>query len=195
LFMSRLAVRAGAAGIYHRSHRGKVAGLEFRDAVANTGDAAHDFVTRHARINCVVPFAMRRRTDKLQTQRCDRCARCRPDHAGRSARLRSFKVLFVCTSNIGSQHPLRPTRLPFTTLERAVISELHKFFRPELIGRFDEKIVFKPLSPDTQREIGRLVISEELDRLRQQGFDLSISDGAFEFLVGAAFTKHSERGP
>jgi ATP-dependent Clp protease ATP-binding subunit ClpC len=91
--------------------------------------------------------------------------------------------LYINTSNIGSQQLLRPTRLPFTTLERAVISELHKFFRPELIGRFDEKIVFKPLSPDTQREIGRLVISEELDRLRQQGFDLSMSDAAFEFLV------------
>ena len=89
----------------------------------------------------------------------------------------------VCTSNIGSQQLLRPTRLPFTTLERAVVSELHRFFRPELIGRFDEKIVFKPLSPDTQREIGRLVISEELDRLRQQGFDLSVADVAFEFLV------------
>jgi len=47
----------------------------------------------------------------------------------------------VCTSNIGSQHLLRPTRLPLATLERAVISELHRFFRPELIGRFDEKIV------------------------------------------------------
>ena len=89
----------------------------------------------------------------------------------------------VCTSNIGSQQLLRPTRLPFTTLERAVISELHRFFRPELIGRFDEKIVFKPLSADTQREIGRLAISEELDRLRQQGFELSVSDVAFEFLV------------
>jgi ATP-dependent Clp protease ATP-binding subunit ClpA len=41
-------------------------------------------------------------------------------------------------------------------LERAVISELHKFFRPELVGRFDEKIVFNPLSPDTQREIGQI---------------------------------------
>ena len=89
----------------------------------------------------------------------------------------------VCTSNIGSQQLLRPTRLPFTTLERAVVSELHRFFRPELIGRFDEKIVFKPLSPDTQRQIGRLAISEELDRLRQQGFDLCVSDLAFEFLV------------
>jgi len=58
-----------------------------------------------------------------------------------------------CTSNIGSQQLLRPTRLPLTTLERAVISELHKFFRPELIGRFYEKLVFKPLSPDTEREI------------------------------------------
>jgi len=89
----------------------------------------------------------------------------------------------VCTSNIGSQQLLRPTRLPFATLERAVVSELHRFFRPELIGRFDEKIVFKPLSPDTQREIGRLAISEELARFRQQGFDLAVSESAFEFLV------------
>jgi len=89
----------------------------------------------------------------------------------------------VCTSNIGSQRLLRPTRLPFTTLERAVISELHKFFRPELVGRFDEKIVFKPLSPDTQREIGQLAIFEKLVRFRGKGFDLRVSEEAFEFLV------------
>ena len=80
-------------------------------------------------------------------------------------------------------------------LERAVISELHRFFRPELIGRFDEKIVFKPLSTDTQREIGRLVISEELDRLRQQGFDLSVPDVAFEFLVRRGIHKALEAWP
>ena len=89
----------------------------------------------------------------------------------------------VCTSNIGSHRLLRPTRLPFTTLERAVISELHKFFRPELVGRFDEKIVFKPLSPDTQREIGQFAIFEELARFREKGFDLRVSEEAFEFLV------------
>lgn len=89
----------------------------------------------------------------------------------------------VCTSNIGSQQLLRPTRLPFATLERAVLAELHRFFRPELVGRFDEKIVFKPLSPDTQREIGQLDISEELARFRAQGFELTISEPAIEFLV------------
>jgi len=101
------------------------------------------------------------------------------DH--RSYDLSGFYI--VCTSNIGSQQLLRPTRLPFATLERAVLAELHRFFRPELVGRFDEKIVFKPLSPETQREIGRLAISEELARFRQQGFDLAVSEPAFEFLV------------
>ncbi len=89
----------------------------------------------------------------------------------------------VCTSNIGAQQLLRPTRLPFTTLERAVLSELHRSFRPELIGRFDEKIVFRTLSPDIQREIGRLAIDEELARLREKGFELEVSDDAVEFLV------------
>ncbi len=89
----------------------------------------------------------------------------------------------VCTSNIGSQQLLRLTRLPFATLERAVISELHRSFRPELVGRFDEKIVFKSLSPETQREIGRLAIAEELDRFRHRGFALSLSESALEFLV------------
>jgi len=101
------------------------------------------------------------------------------DH--RSYDLSRFYI--VCTSNIGSQQLLRPTRLPFATLERAVLSELHRFFRPELVGRFDEKIVFKPLCPDTQRQIGRLAIDEELARLRQKGFDLTVSEEAFEFLL------------
>ncbi len=63
------------------------------------------------------------------------------------------------------------------------MSELHRTFRPELIGRFAEKIVFKPLSPDIQREIGRLVVSNELARFRAKGFDLTVSEEAFEFLT------------
>jgi ATP-dependent Clp protease ATP-binding subunit ClpA len=66
--------------------------------------------------------------------------------------------------------------LPFTALERAVIVELHRFFRPELIGRFDEKIVFKPLPPEVQREIGSIAICNELDRFNDRGFNLTISE-------------------
>lgn len=69
------------------------------------------------------------------------------------------------------------------------MAELHRFFRPELVGRFDEKIVFKPLSPDTQREIGQLAISEELARFRAQGFELTVSEPAVEFLVRRGIQK------
>ena len=90
-------------------------------------------------------------------------------------------------------HALSRSRLAFTTLEPTVISELQKFFRPELIGRFDEKIVFKPLSPDTQREIARLAMSEELARFREGGLDLTVSDEAFE--SGAGSARRLARGP
>jgi ATP-dependent Clp protease ATP-binding subunit ClpB len=97
--------------------------------------------------------------------------------------------LIVCTSNVGSQQLLRPTRLPFATLERAILAELHRVFRPEFIGRFDEKIVFKPLAPDTQREIAWSTFADELARLRQCGFDLSISDDVFEVVVRSGIQK------
>jgi ATP-dependent Clp protease ATP-binding subunit ClpA len=85
--------------------------------------------------------------------------------------------------------------LPFTALERAVIAELRRFFRPELIGRFDERIVFKPLSPEVQREIGSIAIWEELDRFNDRGFNLAISEEAFEFLIrrGSWRLKFSKR--
>ncbi|MDD5198371.1 MAG: AAA family ATPase [Terrimicrobiaceae bacterium] len=110
------------------------------------------------------------------------------DH--RTYNLSGFVI--VCTSNIGSRQLLRPTRLPFATLERAILAELHGVFRPEFIGRFDEKIVFKPLSPDTQREIARIAIAEELTRIRERGFDLSISEDTFELLVRRGI--HKELG-
>ena len=89
----------------------------------------------------------------------------------------------ICTSNVGSQHLLRPTRLPFATLERAVISELHRAFRPELVGRFEERLVFKPLSQQSLREISAEMVSEELTQLAERGFTITISEAASEFLL------------
>lgn len=93
----------------------------------------------------------------------------------------------VCTSNIGSQQLLRPTRLPFATLERAVYAEVHRTFRPELVARFDEKVVFKSLSAETQRQIGKAAIFNEIERLREKGIPLTITGPAMEFLISRGF--------
>ena len=95
----------------------------------------------------------------------------------------------VCTSNIGSHQLMRPTRLPFATLERAVLAELHRHFRPELIGRFDEKIVFRSLTPDTQREIALIVIGEEIERYRKMGIELSVDEETVEMLIRKGINK------
>ena len=94
----------------------------------------------------------------------------------------------VCTSNIGSEYLLRPSRLPFVRLEKSVLSKLSRTFRPEFVGRFTDKIVFKPLSLDTQIEIAKLTVQEQLQIFRQKGFDnLQVHANAVEFLVRNGF--------
>ena len=93
------------------------------------------------------------------------------------------KFYIVCTTNIGSADILRPNSLPFATIERAVIGRLYQSFRPELIGRFNEKIVFKRLSYDVQREIAKQTLDKEIMRLGRLGFCLKINDSILEFLV------------
>ena len=36
--------------------------------------------------------------------------------------------------------------MPFVRLEKSVLGKLSRTFRPEFVGRFTDKIVFKPLS-------------------------------------------------
>jgi ATP-dependent Clp protease ATP-binding subunit ClpA len=94
----------------------------------------------------------------------------------------------ICTSNIGSEYLLRPSRLPFVRLESSVLGKLQRTFRPEFVGRFTDKLVFKPLSLDTQIEITRLAVQEQLERFqRQKGFALHVDSDAIEFLVRNGF--------
>lgn len=58
-----------------------------------------------------------------------------------------------------------------------------------MIGRFDEKIVFRPLTPETQREIAIIVIGEEVERYRRMGVDLTVDDETVEMLIRKGITK------
>ena len=43
--------------------------------------------------------------------------------------------------------------------------------------------MFRPLSPEVQSEIGRMAIDNEIERFNDRGFNLTVSEEAFEFLV------------
>jgi hypothetical protein len=71
----------------------------------------------------------------------------------------------------------------FSELTKLLQEELHKFFRPELLNRFDDLVVFKPLSEGDMSQIGKLAIEKTQKLLKEQGFDITITDQALAVLA------------
>lgn len=107
----------------------------------------------------------------------------------------SFKnTIIIATSNIGSaliqQQLSQNQSLPeeeqakkFQELAKILGDELHKFFKPELLNRFDEVVIFEPLTREDMLSIARLEIENTQKLLLEQGFDLDISQKALEQLA------------
>jgi len=68
-------------------------------------------------------------------------------------------------------------------MKSRVLKELKRTFKPEFINRVDEIIVFHSLSKENIKEILSLMTSELKNRLKEQGIDFELTDGAKEFLV------------
>jgi ATP-dependent Clp protease ATP-binding subunit ClpB len=95
----------------------------------------------------------------------------------------------VCTSNIGAGNAMQMTRSDFTSVERTVMNELQNTLRPELVGRFSEKIVFQRLSYETQRKIGEKVIKDVTGRLKGKGYEVEIEEAVIEYLIRVGIHK------
>jgi ATP-dependent Clp protease ATP-binding subunit ClpA len=74
----------------------------------------------------------------------------------------------VMTSNLGSGDLARMENSPFSLMERTVFGVARERMRPELFARFTERIVFKPLGIDIQRDIIRTRIEAKLRVLSGQ---------------------------
>ena len=105
----------------------------------------------------------------------------------------SFKnTIVIATSNIGSaliQQQLSQTQAPspgetpeeldkkrFEDLSKILVGELRKFFRPELLNRFDGVVIFEPLAQKDMVQVARLGIEATRKLLLSQGIDLEISE-------------------
>jgi len=75
----------------------------------------------------------------------------------------------------------------FKELSKQLMDELIKFFRPELINRFDGVAVFKPLTAKYMNAIARLGIKSTQKLLKEQGFGLETTDKAIEVLATDGF--------
>jgi len=108
----------------------------------------------------------------------------------------SFKnTIIIATSNIGSaliQQQLslqkpdskeEDNKKKFAELTTLLVGELRKFFKPELLNRFDGVVVFEPLTQKNMMDVAKLGIGSTQKLLLMQGIDLDISQPALDRLA------------
>lgn len=109
-------------------------------------------------------------------------------------RLADFSnTVVVMTSNIGSAKILDADPTDFESEEgrarvkQTLLDELRKFFRPELLNRIDEVVVFRPLSKDVLRKILRIQLKGLGKLLAPRGLSLELSTKAEDKLVEMSY--------
>lgn len=119
----------------------------------------------------------------------------------------SFKdTVVICTSNIGtkviqdeilkgekaeieekSKKDVEESRKKYEEIKVKVMNELRNFFRPELINRFDEIIVFEPLQFSHMMEIVKLQLKGLVKLLEDQNIGFTFTQATIKEIVRSGF--------
>jgi ATP-dependent Clp protease ATP-binding subunit ClpB len=109
------------------------------------------------------------------------------DGHGRTVDFRN--TIVVMTSNIGSQAIMQLTEQgaePYE-IEAQVRGELKKHFRPELLNRIDEVIIFRQLTRDQLRDIVEIQVRGLRERLAEREVEIELSDEAKDRLADEGY--------
>lgn len=110
------------------------------------------------------------------------------DSKGRSVDFKN--TIIIMTSNIGSQillENVKDTSSITEETEKAVMDSLHAFFRPEILNRMDDIVLFKPLSVSDMSMIVDKILTQLNIRLMDQRISIEVSDAAKQWLGEEAY--------
>ena len=121
-------------------------------------------------------------------------------------RMVDFKnVILVMTSNLGARQIQKGTSLGFAKstdkkadhedMKGQVVAELKKAFRPELLNRIDDVIVFHELARDEILQIVELMVRRLETQLLEQGITIELADKAKQLLVDEGYDPVSGARP
>jgi ATP-dependent Clp protease ATP-binding subunit ClpB len=99
-------------------------------------------------------------------------------------RVVDFKnTVIIMTSNIGSNLIAEMDTDDYDTMREAVTGVLRENFRPELLNRIDEVIIFRGLTREQIKEIATLQLDALQRRLSDRKLKIDLSDDAKELLA------------
>ena len=94
-------------------------------------------------------------------------------------RMVSFKnTLIVMTSNLGSEAIVELADAPEAEMRAKVQEAIEEFFRPEMLNRIDDQVIFRRLSKSDIERIVQLELGGLGKRLADQGLALTLTPGA-----------------
>jgi ATP-dependent Clp protease ATP-binding subunit ClpC len=101
-------------------------------------------------------------------------------------------TIIICTANLGFDFAREGHSLGFAkdtaetsydVLREKLLGEARRAFRPELLNRFDETVVFRKLDSQDMRKILDLELARLQERLKASHIQLSLDRKAADFLV------------
>ena len=113
----------------------------------------------------------------------------------------SFKnTLIIMTSNIGSKviekgggglgfelSEMDDVTNRYNNIRNLVNEEMKQFFRPEMLNRIDEIIVFRQLTKDEVKEIAEILLKQVSGRLSDRNLSFTLTDAFKERLVDEGY--------
>jgi ATP-dependent Clp protease ATP-binding subunit ClpB len=106
------------------------------------------------------------------------------DAQGRTVDFRN--TIIIMTSNLGSQYIMEPGLTP-AQIEERVMAAVRENFRPELLNRIDEVVIFQPLGRAQIAQIAEIQLRDLRQRLAERDMTLELTPAARERLADIGF--------
>lgn len=116
------------------------------------------------------------------------------DGLGRKVDFRN--TILIMTSNIGAREIKKGNKMGFAShdensdynfVKDKIMEEVKKIFNPEFLNRLDEIVVFHALQKRDMIRIVSIELNEVVKRVQDREMEVTLTDGAKEFLVDKGF--------
>jgi ATP-dependent Clp protease ATP-binding subunit ClpB len=92
--------------------------------------------------------------------------------------------VIIMTSNVGSQYLTEPGN---ENAKSKVMSLIKSTFKPELLNRITDIVIFDPLSKKQLHKIVAIQLKDVGKRLQDRGIDLKLSEQACDYILQQAY--------
>ncbi|HEP6769633.1 TPA: ATP-dependent Clp protease ATP-binding subunit [Streptococcus pyogenes] len=113
-------------------------------------------------------------------------------------------TIIIMTSNLGATalrddktvgFGVKDIHQDHQAMEKRILEELRKTYRPEFINRIDEKVVFHSLTQDNMRDVVKIMVRPLITTLAEKGITLKIQPLALKHLSEVGYDKHMGARP